>query len=158
MCKNIWNVDCNSTISRTQVQLLYNRFKAGLKDVNDGARPSRPSTSTTDEIIEAVQTMILNTSRITIREVADDVGISFGSLQAIFTDVLGTKRAAAMIAKFWAKTTSHGYRTRDFDGVQRRSRSAHKGYYWWRIMGVWLGLWNQSPIVPIENVLLQLRR
>ena len=80
--------------------MLYNRFKAGLKDVNDGARPSRPSTSTTDEIIEAVQTMILNTSRITIREVADDVGISFGSLQAIFTDVLGTKRAAAMIAKF----------------------------------------------------------
>ena len=33
----------------------------------------------------------------TIREVADDVGISFGSYQAIFTDVLGMKFAAAKI-------------------------------------------------------------
>ena len=42
--------------------------------------------------------MILNNRRITIREVADNVGISFGSCQAIFTDVLGLKRAAAKIA------------------------------------------------------------
>ena len=41
--------------------------------------------------------MILDNSRITIREVADDVGILFGSGQAIFTDVLGMKRAAAKI-------------------------------------------------------------
>ena len=41
--------------------------------------------------------MVLNNRRIPIREVADDVGISFGSCQAIFTDVLGMKRAAAKI-------------------------------------------------------------
>ena len=36
--------------------------------------------------------MILNNRRIIIREVADrDIGISFGSFQAIFTDVLGMK-------------------------------------------------------------------
>ena len=35
--------------------------------------------------------------RITIREVADDVGISFGSCQAIFRDVLGMICAAAKI-------------------------------------------------------------
>ena len=35
--------------------------------------------------------------RITIREVADDVRISFGSCQAFFTDVLGMKRAATKI-------------------------------------------------------------
>ena len=39
--------------------------------------------------------MILDNRRITIREVADDVGISFCSCQAIFTNVLGIKRAAA---------------------------------------------------------------
>ena len=38
-----------STMSRTQVQLWYNRFKEGLED--DNARPGRPSTSTTDENI-----------------------------------------------------------------------------------------------------------
>ena len=41
--------------------------------------------------------MILDNRRITIREVADDVGITFGSCQAIFTDVLGMKRAVAKI-------------------------------------------------------------
>ena len=64
-----------STMSRTQVQLWYNRFKEG-QDFNDDARVGRPSTST-DENIEAVKQMILDNRRITISEVADDVGISF---------------------------------------------------------------------------------
>ena len=118
-----------STKSRTQVQLWYNRFKKGREDVNDDARPGRPSTSTTNENIKAVKKMILNTRRITIREVADDVDIAFGSCQAIFTNVLGMKREAAKnchskIRKFLAKTTSHGYRSEDVDYVQRRSRFA----------------------------------
>ena len=43
--------------------------------------------------MEAVKKMILDNHRITIRE----VGISFASCQAIFTDVLVMKRAAAKI-------------------------------------------------------------
>ena len=68
-----------STMRRTQVQLWYNRFKEGQDNVNDDVRPARPNTSTTDENIEAVKKMILYNRRITIRDVADDVGISFGS-------------------------------------------------------------------------------
>ena len=41
--------------------------------------------------------IILNIRRITIREVGDDVGISFGACQTIFTDVLSIKRVAAKI-------------------------------------------------------------
>ena len=41
--------------------------------------------------------MILDNRRIIIREVAEDVGISFGSCQAIFMDVLGMKWTAAKI-------------------------------------------------------------
>ena len=67
-----------STMSKTQVQLWYNRFKEGREDVNNQARPDIPSTSTTDENIEAVKKMILDNRRITVREVADAVGISFG--------------------------------------------------------------------------------
>ena len=77
--------------------MWYNRFKEGREDVNDDARPGRPSTSTTDENIEAVKEMILDNCRITIREVADNVDILFGSCQAIFTDVLDMKRAATKI-------------------------------------------------------------
>lgn len=39
--------------------------------------------------------MIMENRRITIREVADDVGISFGSCQAIFSNILGMRRVAA---------------------------------------------------------------
>ena len=45
------------TMSRTQVQLCYNRFKEGREDGNDDACPGRPSTQTTDENIEAVKKM-----------------------------------------------------------------------------------------------------
>ena len=41
--------------------------------------------------------MILNNRWITIREVADNVGILFDSSQAIFTDVLGMKLETAKI-------------------------------------------------------------
>ena len=85
-------------MSRTQVQLSYNRFKKGQEDVNDNACSGRLSTSTTDENIEAVKKMILNNRRINITEFADDIGISFGSCQEIFTGVLGIKSTAAKIA------------------------------------------------------------
>ena len=87
-----------STMSRTQVQLWYSRFKEGQKNINNDARSGRSSALTIDENIEAVKKMILNNHRITIREVADDVGISFGSWQAIFTDVEGIKRKTAKIS------------------------------------------------------------
>ena len=49
-----------STMSRIQDQLRYNRFKEDRKDINGGAPPGRPSTSTSDENIDAVQKMILD--------------------------------------------------------------------------------------------------
>ena len=78
-------------------QLLYIRFKEGREDVNDDARPGHPIASITDENFETVKKMILNNRRVTIREVADDVGILFASCQGIFTDVLGIKHEAAKI-------------------------------------------------------------
>ena len=76
-------------MSRTQVQLWRNRFKEDRVDVKDDNRTGRPSTSITHENIEAVKKMILVNHRITIREFGDDIGISFGSCQAIITDALG---------------------------------------------------------------------
>ena len=61
--KKKWDADKPKTIEylkanicdATQVQLWYNRFKEGREDVNDDARHGRPSTSTTDENIEAMK-------------------------------------------------------------------------------------------------------
>ena len=57
-----------STISRTQVQLWYNRFKECRRDVNADACPGRPSRSTNDANIKAMKKMILDNRRITITE------------------------------------------------------------------------------------------
>ena len=57
--------------------------------------------------------LILDKRRITIREVADDVGLSFGSCQAIFREVLGIKRAAVKII-----LKLHIHRSGDVDDVQ----------------------------------------
>ena len=56
-----------------------------------------PSTSASDENIEAGKKIVFKNSRITIREIAEKVGISFESCHAILTDVLGIKTAAAKI-------------------------------------------------------------
>ena len=43
----------------------------------------------------------MNDRRITIRELADDVGISIGSCHEIFSNVLGMKRVAAKFVLKW---------------------------------------------------------
>ena len=77
--------------------MWYNRLRKGQEDVNGDARPCRASNSRTDENIEPVKKMILDNSRITIRDVADNICISFNSRQAYFTYVLGMKHTAAKI-------------------------------------------------------------
>ena len=61
-----------STSSRTQLQLWYNRFKEDREDVN--------GSSTTDENIEAVKKMILDNRQITIREV---LGMKFAAAKIV---------------------------------------------------------------------------
>ena len=83
-----------STLSKKNVYKWYKLFTEGREDVNDDARPGRPSTSTTNEN-EAVKKIVMENRQITIREVAEDVGISVGSCHAIFSDVLGMKSVSA---------------------------------------------------------------
>ena len=90
------------------------------------AGSGRPSTSTTDENIQAVKKMILKIDESLLQRLFGDVGISF------------------------AKITSHKHCSGDVYDVQWRSRFAQKGNNWWRIMGVWLWHWNQSPILSME--------
>ena len=83
-----------SAMSKTRVYEWYKHFQDGRKDVKNDERRGRPSTSTTDENVEKVKEMDINHRRITIRDVADDVGISIGSCHEIFSNVLGMKRVA----------------------------------------------------------------
>ena len=99
--------------------------------------------------------MILDNLRITIKGVADDVGISFCSCQAIFTNVLCTKRAAVKIIP----------ELQNFEEKQRRMDIGQKMLTAFSddpdlinksITGG--ESWLQSPIIPMESILLRLRR
>ena len=54
--------------------------------VGEDPRPGRPSTSTNDNHVERVRAVIHGNRRLTVREVADEVGIGIGSCHQIFTE------------------------------------------------------------------------
>ena len=56
--------------------------------VGEDPRPGRPSTSTNDDHVERVRAVIRGNRRLTVREVADEEGISIGSCHKIFTQKL----------------------------------------------------------------------
>ena len=82
-------------MSRTQCFEWYSHFKTGRTSIDEDPRSGQPSTSTDDVDIDAVRDLILQNHRLTIREIAEDVGISFGSCQAILTEKLNMHRIAA---------------------------------------------------------------
>jgi len=73
-------------MSRTQSFRWFKLFKDGGMSVGENPRPGRPSTSTKDDHVERVRAVIRGNRRLTVREAADEVGISIGSCHQFFTE------------------------------------------------------------------------
>ncbi|UYV65560.1 hypothetical protein LAZ67_3004693 [Cordylochernes scorpioides] len=84
----------DAVMSRRQVFEWYKRFKEGREETADNERSGRPSTSTTPEKVDKVLELVREDRRITVREVAEEAGISFGSTQSIMKGILGKARKA----------------------------------------------------------------
>ena len=69
-------------VGRTQVFDWFRRFEEGRTSVESDPRSGRPSTSRNEEMIAKVRTIVRNNRRLTVREIADDCGISVGSCDA----------------------------------------------------------------------------
>jgi len=82
-------------MSRTQCYEWFKHFKEGRMSFGEDPRPGRPSTSTNDDHVERVHAAIRGNRRLTIREVADEVGISIGSCHQTFTEKLQMGRVCA---------------------------------------------------------------
>ncbi|XP_037906321.1 protein GVQW3-like [Hermetia illucens] len=65
-----------SALSTKDVYKWYKLFQNGREDVSDELRSGHPSTSTIDVNVEAAKKIVLKNRQITIREVAEDAGIS----------------------------------------------------------------------------------
>jgi len=79
-------------MGRTQVFNWFRRFKEGRTSIESDPCSGQPSTSRNEEMIAKVRTIVCNNRRLTVREIADDCGISVCSCDAILTDDLHMKR------------------------------------------------------------------
>jgi len=82
-------------VSRTQCYAWFKRFKEGRMSVAEDPRPIRPSTSTNDDHVKRVRAVIHGNRCLTVREVAEEVGISIGSCHQIFTEKFQMHRISA---------------------------------------------------------------
>jgi len=84
-----------SCLSRSKTFEWYSHFKSGCQSFEDDPRPGRPSTSHTEETMGRVREIIHADRRLTIREVAEEVRIAFGTFQKILTEDLRMRHVTA---------------------------------------------------------------
>jgi len=84
-----------SCLSQSKTIEWYSQFKSGRRSFEDDHRSGRLSTSHTKETVACVREIIHADQRLTIREVAEEVRVAFGTCQKILTEDLQMWRVAA---------------------------------------------------------------
>jgi histone-lysine N-methyltransferase SETMAR len=92
-----------SRLFATQIKEWFNRFKGGRTLADGDQHSGRPSTSRNANVIMNVCSLILEDRCLTVREIADKVGISTCSSHSIVTEDLHMCR---VVAKFVPKLLS----------------------------------------------------
>ena len=65
-------------------------FKMEKESIEDDGRSGRPKDVTADENGKAMHTLVMCDRRSDLRSIPSELGISFGAVQSILTDILGT--------------------------------------------------------------------
>ena len=67
-------------------------FRRGRESIEDDEQSGCPKEATTDENIEIVHSLVMCDRRWNLRDIASEMGISFGAVQSILTDILGMSK------------------------------------------------------------------
>ncbi|XP_070378087.1 protein GVQW3-like [Dermacentor albipictus] len=81
-------------MSSAKVKKCYNRFKDGRTSVESERRFDRRSTCRNDQVTAEVIAVVMRDCRVTIRQIAEEVGISTFSPHSIMTEDLAMKGVA----------------------------------------------------------------
>jgi transposase len=84
----------NEAMGLTQVKEWFRRFKEGQISAKSDERSGRLSMSRNQVMIDKLHSAVLDNQRITIRELSDELGLSFGLVLSILTEDLGMKRVS----------------------------------------------------------------
>jgi len=99
--------DSENAMGRTQLFDCFRRFKEGRTSVESDPHSGRLSTSRNEEMNAIVRTIVRNNRRLTVREIADDCGISVGSRDAVLTDDLHMTRVCVKFVPFLLTDDQH---------------------------------------------------
>ena len=96
MLQQSYGEDCSSC---NQCHEWYQRFKSDRTSIEDDSKSGKPSTSMEHDHVEKVVAVIRQNRHLTVREVAEDVGIGKSSCHLILTDKLKMRRVAAKFVR-----------------------------------------------------------
>ena len=85
----------NQSLSLTQVFQWYTRLKTGRTSVDDGEHTGRTTSCPTPETVAWIQEFIRQHWRRTIRDIAEEVEVGYGTCQRVLTEELGMHPVAA---------------------------------------------------------------
>ena len=92
MLHQAYGEDC---LSHTQCHEWYQRFKSGRTSTEDDTKSGRPSASVDDDHVEKVLAVIRQNRRLTLREVAEELGNCKSSCHRILAEKRMMRRFAA---------------------------------------------------------------
>jgi len=85
----------DQSLSRAQVFQWHARFKTGRTSVDDDEGTGRTTSCTTPETVARIQELLRQDRRLTIRDIAEEMEVGYGTCQRVLTEELGMYRAAA---------------------------------------------------------------
>ena len=85
----------DQSLSRTQVFQCHAPFKTGRTSVDGDENTGRPTSCTTPETVARIQELIRQDRHWTIRDIAEEVEVGYGTCQGVLTEELGMHRVAA---------------------------------------------------------------
>jgi predicted HTH transcriptional regulator len=92
--EELYSVHGDQTPCLRTVERWCQRFREGQEELDDETRSGRPITVTTENI-EQVRLIIDNDSHVTIEELQEQTGLSYGTIQRIIKDHLQLTKITA---------------------------------------------------------------